>query len=527
MASLPDLPIDIKRLVIDRLSLADVKNLRVAFGKPDAIDRFLLQQSHRAEFGNDGILRASREGDVNMVEICRKIGCSVEARNTELPHANMLNRTIYYGEPEGATPLIIAAAAGFDDVVESLLQKRKYSNAADLYAVDVTGMTALHWAVRNDHREVVKLLIEKAGAEKHRLIETADCRGRTPILVAAGNQRLRVARLLIRNGADVCATDGNGEGVVSLLSRFDDGPTLYQYVIQVARVSLGQFYEFESPVEAAGVVGECVRPVCTRGLFAAVKEGHWDNVAVLVNLFGADVGAIDEVGDTLLHIAARGGFWRIICTIVDDSPLFRADVDQRNFNGDTPLHVALRGRHADAVEVLIDRGADVNAVDGGGYSPLSIAVAKSSNRFPILDDYRFMLNQCSGWGRVVGGQEEGWKDFESSYHFRRLFRGKVRGHSLVSLLLSYPGPFGSRFRGGRGMEGFAVDVYRTSAFDVAVESDNIEALFDFIRSGFDIREWDRQPLKGLERSGWSGSRVEKVRKLLREVWGRDARFLGC
>ena len=531
MASLPNLPVDIKRLLVDRLSLADVKNLRTAFGKPSAIDRTMLQQSHRAEFGNDGLLRASREGDVGLVEICRSVGCSVEARNTELPHANMLNRTLYYGEPEGATPIIIAAAAGFDHVVWELLKEEEYKPVADMYAVDVSGMTALHWAVRNDHRGVVRILMTKAGAERHRLVETADSRGRTPILVGVEMHRMDVVGMLINNGADVCATDHNGDGVVSLLSRFDDSIELFRCVIKVARARLGQCYESERPVGALSVVWDCVRADCTRGLVGAVKRGHWDNVTLLVESFGADVGAVDEGGDTMLHIAARGGFWQILCTILDDSPLFRVHVDQRNFDGDTPLHVALRGRHADAVEVLIDRGADVNALDGGGDSPLSIAVAMSNKKLPVLEDYRFVLTQNDNLGGIGGGQNQGWEEFRTYYPFRRLFCGSKRGFSLVSLLLSYPGTFGSRFRGGRGMEGFAVDVHHISGYDedeefeVVVQTDNTEALSDFIRGGFDIRTWDRKPLEKLKQSGWSGDRVEKVRRLLRQLWGREGRLV--
>jgi ankyrin repeat protein len=50
-----------------------------------------------------------------------------------------------------------------------------------------------------------------------------------------------------------------------------------------------------------------------------------------------------------------------------------ADANARNGQGRTPLHQAVAGRKADFVELLAGRGADINAGDKTGETPLHIA----------------------------------------------------------------------------------------------------------------------------------------------------------
>jgi ankyrin repeat protein len=45
----------------------------------------------------------------------------------------------------------------------------------------------------------------------------------------------------------------------------------------------------------------------------------------------------------------------------------------RNALRNTPLHAAVAGGHVEVSLLLIDSGADVNAVDAGGHTPLHIA----------------------------------------------------------------------------------------------------------------------------------------------------------
>lgn len=80
--------------------------------------------------------------------------------------------------------------------------KRVQQLIADGYSVsnfDDLGMTPLHYAARNAHVEVMKLLI-KAGADVN--AHDAERAGNTPLGEVAGNCSYEVAKILIDAGAD-------------------------------------------------------------------------------------------------------------------------------------------------------------------------------------------------------------------------------------------------------------------------------------------------------------------------------------
>ncbi len=50
-----------------------------------------------------------------------------------------------------------------------------------------------------------------------------------------------------------------------------------------------------------------------------------------------------------------------------------ADINARNGSGMTPLHAAALTGQKDAVELLIEKGADLNAKNENGVTPLQLA----------------------------------------------------------------------------------------------------------------------------------------------------------
>ena len=120
-------------------------------------------------------------------------------------------------------------------------------------------------------------------------------------------------------------------------------------------------------------------PSGTPSLHYAAASGNLVRLKALVSA-GADVNTREEwTGKTALHLAAGAGEVDAVITLVE----MGAEVDARTEGGTlpslerTPLHLAAAAtmnNPTDALSALIAFGADVNAVDVMGNTPLHFAL---------------------------------------------------------------------------------------------------------------------------------------------------------
>ena len=75
--------------------------------------------------------------------------------------------------------------------------------------------------------------------------------------------------------------------------------------------------------------------------------------------------AVDGSGVTVLHIAADRGDMPLLRVLLKTDSL---DVDKIKANGATALHCAAANGHLDAVQALLDVGAQLDVLDGSGRS---------------------------------------------------------------------------------------------------------------------------------------------------------------
>ncbi len=115
-------------------------------------------------------------------------------------------------------------------------------------------------------------------------------------------------------------------------------------------------------------------------LNTAILEGHVSVAGLLIDR-GAHLGARNKGGFTPLHAAAYANAVEIAEQLLSRG----ADVnDQQNKAGGTALSVASEEGHAGVAKVLIVHGADLEAGERNGYTPLTRALWRGQNEVVAL-----------------------------------------------------------------------------------------------------------------------------------------------
>jgi ankyrin repeat protein len=118
----------------------------------------------------------------------------------------------------------------------------------------------------------------------------------------------------------------------------------------------------------ADAVGKGTTPL---DLFAAAAMGRVDALDAALLRDPGSINARAYDGWTALHLAAFFGRREAVERLVSAGADIQAVADNSIHN--TPLHAAVAGGYVEVSLLLIENGADVNAVDAGGHTPLHIA----------------------------------------------------------------------------------------------------------------------------------------------------------
>ncbi len=327
----------------------------------------------------------------------------------------------------GLTPLMTAARTGNAAIVGALLD-----HGADVNAVTTeTRSTALMWGLAAPHPEVVRLLLER-GADP--ILETTA--GFTPLMFAARNGDVALARALIAAGVDVNAPGADGTHVLPLaiiagqaeFARFlldqgadpnhrAGGVTALHAAAGSVGIWLGDWYRRHGRI--AGRLGAAERRGLVEALLArgADPNARITASAMLMSYIGYPrkgafepfaPGTGDLRGATPLWVAAfdlngaPSQVFSIIPSFTGSSPEILtllldagADLTLTTVDGTTPLMAAaglgratytprqprgMRSPTAEAaVQVLVNAGADVDAVNEADFTALHGATFRGLN----------------------------------------------------------------------------------------------------------------------------------------------------
>ena len=212
--------------------------------------------------------------------------------------------------------------AGKND--KKIFQKVKKALAGNrnLETKDHYGNTLLFYAVRDNHFEIVKYLIQKKAN-----VNALNKENETPVFYAAANQRTKIIRYLLSKKAKVNIKNTRGLDVLN-------------YYIKMILTSRQHLVDKLSIKENLGVIDSFI--------------AH-----------GADVNTKDNNHTTPLHRAA-GGYANYIAKHLLAKGANPNAVDL--LNNHTPLHLAFP--NIEMAKILIEGGADINAQSDVGKSPI-------------------------------------------------------------------------------------------------------------------------------------------------------------
>jgi ankyrin repeat protein len=271
----------------------------------------------------------------------------------------------------GNTPLQDAVKLGRYPMENLLVQRR-----AGLEARDVDGNTPLMTAVVMGNFRSAEHLV-RSGAD----INTRNNNGEPPLLVAVESERSDLVALLLDKGAQIHARDGNGDSpftaalqtsprmVLSLLSKgrdqIDDEGRSPLIIALIANRP-------QSDIESiASWVGERQLSSVDRSgktpLRHAVDKENWPAAKFLIAQ-GSNPFSVAQDGKTPADVALDGGKHDAIRALFGG-----ATANARDTSGATALHYAAKIGNADAIQFLLELGADKTIRNTAGETPADIA----------------------------------------------------------------------------------------------------------------------------------------------------------
>jgi ankyrin repeat protein len=250
-------------------------------------------------------------------------------------------------DPANVSPLSIAMMNGNWDIAKRLVEA-----GADVNAWDIFGQSPLHVAIgymntRGDNnpldsdtpnkangRDLIKLLVERGANPNQELFYKAPGRdsgvgrGLTPFLMTCASGDIELVKLLLAHGANIKLATADGQGPIILAVGSRNGGTANPGAASASGADFGN---------AQGVTS------------IRAATGPDDRTVTLIKFLAANGADVNLVAKRHFLQRTRGG---------------------------SALHYAVRGGSKGVIAALLDLGADINAKDEDGLTPLDYAMGR-------------------------------------------------------------------------------------------------------------------------------------------------------
>ncbi|KAJ5302116.1 hypothetical protein N7508_006979 [Penicillium antarcticum] len=312
------------------------------------------------------------------------------------------------------TALHVAAKQGDAEIVHMLV-----SNGADIEAKDATMMSALHYACEAGHVEAIAVLL----AHKANIEATGRDR-KTPLICAAEAGRSQAVEFLLKSKQKASLSGIDDIGMTALHWAAYNGHEETVEILSQKKGSLAKVNAMGRTALHLAVIqtqfavvepllrkGADLNSQCGTGLtplhYACMADSI--EIATLLLLQGADIEASEyQHQQRPLHVAAARSSTHLLNLLCDKG----ASLDARDGAGDRPLSVACRCGHVAAVRTLLDRGSPLyqkHQATSRSDSPLCLAAM--AGHLPVVS---LLLERGASASKK---DEGGWQPFRyAAYH---------------------------------------------------------------------------------------------------------------
>lgn len=271
----------------------------------------------------------------------------------------------------GMTPLMVASSEGRTAIAKLLLGAK-----ADVNAAGQDGTTALMRAASANRRDVMQLLLS-SGAN----VNATNAGGMTALMVAAFGGYADAVRMLLAGKADPNIADNQGRTALMAGATSGDAPTVDALLKSGANPNVSDAgHGTPMTYAAAEGQGAVMNVLQQHGLkpnagdFALAAAGcHAEAVKIAL---ASGVGVNGAAGQIVPLLSAAGtGCVEVAQLLIERG----ADVNAKDHDGWTPLIKAAQAGHTEMVQLLLDHGADMRAADNDGRTAWMFAAVGGHN----------------------------------------------------------------------------------------------------------------------------------------------------